>query len=436
MYLNRIAELAALEDKLQILRSKWDAMIVQYPRLNKSANKDAIWQALVDSDPTKNKQYLQWILVKGISQWKTKSVHLFLEDLKSTLFETLETFKKLSDKKKLGEVDRDINRFPSSDALFDAIEKYQDVSLDNDKDIEKKFYENKEATLFYDSPRIKIVIPHTKETSCFFGRNTQWCTAGKQNNMFNEYNKRGPLYIILHKSTNKRWQFWFVNAKTQSGGYYTNQFMNERDYPIDFKEFRKHSAYKEIQKALAKPIKESGDIRLMEKPTEAQTVKFIDNGPLFDDEEIVEWDDPPAASTTQSFFAILDLLPIPYPKAVYRILKKLLFESEYGDDVYDSNSIISYFTDYDGIEQFTKLMTAAAPLLTIPQKIDFGKRYVRALIEFDHSFDDLSADYEDLVTWDDDDDYIESVDVDKDPILAILFGKSIPSVVRKLAAAE
>jgi hypothetical protein len=47
--------------------------------------------------------------------------------------------------------------------------------------------------------------------------------------MFDEHNEDGPLYIILQKSTNTRWQFHFESE----------QFMDEKDNGIDIVDFLK-----------------------------------------------------------------------------------------------------------------------------------------------------------------------------------------------------
>jgi hypothetical protein len=53
---------------------------------------------------------------------------------------------------------------------------------------EAEFYANGQATLLYNDSTIKIVIPHTKEASIFFGRNTNWLTAiTESENIFEQY---------------------------------------------------------------------------------------------------------------------------------------------------------------------------------------------------------------------------------------------------------
>jgi len=52
-----------------------------------------------------------------------------------------------------------------------------------------------------------IVIPKTEFASCFWGRNTEWCTAStKSENYFDHYNEDGPIYICITPD-NKKYQF-------------------------------------------------------------------------------------------------------------------------------------------------------------------------------------------------------------------------------------
>jgi hypothetical protein len=88
------------------------------------------------------------------------------------------------------------------------------------RDEEEGFYNRKEASLEMNTPEFKIIRLGSLEAAMFFGRNTRWCTASEKNNMFEEYNEEGPMYVINFKGQgDKKWQFHF-----QSG-----QFMNEKD---------------------------------------------------------------------------------------------------------------------------------------------------------------------------------------------------------------
>jgi len=78
--------------------------------------------------------------------------------------------------------------------------------------------------LLYNSDQIKVVIPNTKKASIFFGKGTKWCTAATKNNMFSNYSKKNdPLYIIMIKGSNEKYQFHFG----------TKQFMDISDKEIN-----------------------------------------------------------------------------------------------------------------------------------------------------------------------------------------------------------
>lgn len=251
-------ETASLQDKLDILKKKWFEVAKRFPNIYKGKYEEVeprlekVWGYIVLADPTKNKQYLQWILQKGISDWTNKNERLMKEDLPK-IKEDLNKYTLLKVKNKLKPEHKDINRFKTYNELLDILDTYTDTksNRDKDKELEQSFFDNKQAILVANTPTWKIVIPKTKNASCYFGVNTKWCTAAKEDNAFNEYNRIGSLYIILHKPTNKRWQFHLLE----------DQFMNERDEEVDFDKFNKQ--YPEVfgqlikfsDKEIAKAIK-------------------------------------------------------------------------------------------------------------------------------------------------------------------------------------
>jgi len=74
----------------------------------------------------------------------------------------------------------------------------------------------------------KVVIPHTEGASQYFGKGTAWCTAGDTHCAFRNYDKDGPLYIIILKGD--------ANGKYQLHKH-TMQFMNSSDEPVSIVEF-------------------------------------------------------------------------------------------------------------------------------------------------------------------------------------------------------
>ena len=167
-------------------------------------------------------EYVFWLLNRyvneKISRW---------EDIGSRAIPAIEKFDLLKKKPKLQPPlpTKDLNQIQSLSDLEDIVEKYQEKDLTSQTEKasaeEQKFYDTNQAELLYNDSTIKVVIPKTKEASMYFGRNTRWCTAAKNDNKFNYYNRKGPLYIVLIKPKNERYQFHFK----------TLQFMDEKDNP-------------------------------------------------------------------------------------------------------------------------------------------------------------------------------------------------------------
>ena len=69
-----------------------------------------------------------------------------------------------------------------------------------------------------------LLTPKTEEAAKYYGKNTRWCTAAENNNYFDQYNKDGPLYILINKKVpDEKYQFHFQ----------TEQYMDSRDSAIN-----------------------------------------------------------------------------------------------------------------------------------------------------------------------------------------------------------
>ena len=181
-----------------------------------------------EADPTPTHSYVRWMVQRYISGGIQRA-----EDIRSTCAEYLEQYE---DIKRSGYFQRttdpvlkpmgDINKVKSLfdlRAILNSISPAERISnTAGEKKKEQDLIESGAATVVVDTENCKVVIPHTEEAAVYFGRNTQWCTSARRNNMFASYNKDGPLFIVLKKSTNQRWQFHL-----QSG-----QFMDENDEEI------------------------------------------------------------------------------------------------------------------------------------------------------------------------------------------------------------
>lgn len=166
------------------------------------------------TDPTQNKQYVQWLA----RTYARGGAHL--EDVLSQLGPVLSKYYTLVQRRKIPVPYNDVNRFKDFHDFSQLVDQYEDP-VANVQNVNKG-----RAVQVYDDRDIRIIVPEDQEAACYYGQGTKWCTAATQNaqNYFDVYNKKGPLYIIIPKKpayTGEKYQ-WQFEAK---------QFMNEKDKP-------------------------------------------------------------------------------------------------------------------------------------------------------------------------------------------------------------
>jgi len=72
----------------------------------------------------------------------------------------------------------------------------------------------------------------TEAAAKYYGRGTKWCTAAKYNNMFNDYNQYGKIYMIQIDEKGKKSRKYQMHTET-------GQFMDETDTPTKTDDFLK-----------------------------------------------------------------------------------------------------------------------------------------------------------------------------------------------------
>ena len=193
-----------------------------YTKYYSNIPQDEFWQ-IIKADPTYNEQksqkmgkYGKWLL-NLYKQGKLKNEDLYKATDYLSYF--VKYYNKITEK--------DINKLPDLPSLYNIIKPYKEAS-DNGEDIATSKSDEvrrikKDAEKVFEDNQWLVVVPHTQEASCYYGKNTQWCTAATDSyNMFNHYNNQGPLFINIRKTDGKKFQFHFE----------TNSFMDETDTPI------------------------------------------------------------------------------------------------------------------------------------------------------------------------------------------------------------
>jgi hypothetical protein len=180
---------------------------------------DSVLKEFISADPTSLKgkpgKYVEWVIQSYIGG----GIELF-EDLRTKVNPALKMWLHL---KAIGVIKKSENPFddyttimnicgvkyqgcdmirqkkmrklPGLDKVFEPFK--NEIKSKNDKDFEKVSKDDYETILQTDN--ILVISPKTKKGSCKYGANTKWCTAGRDSEWFDYYNKLGDLYIILPK---------------------------------------------------------------------------------------------------------------------------------------------------------------------------------------------------------------------------------------------
>lgn len=146
---------------------------------------------IVQADPTWNSEkpkkmgkYTKWLFRLYTSN------KLKIEDLYKAR-EYLDYFNRYKQRLEL----KDIGQYSSLQSLYLAIRPFMENSRQptSHKDEIRQIKEGAEKV--YEDDKWLIVVPHTQEASCYYGKGTEWCTAAnKSYNLFDDYNEEG-LYI-------------------------------------------------------------------------------------------------------------------------------------------------------------------------------------------------------------------------------------------------
>ena len=173
---------------------------------------------IVASDPSIDLRYVTWLMHGFFND------SMFIED-SYKYKESLTLFDKLRNKSSFTD-SKDINTYKDIGELMDVLDKYDPETAKSVAQV--KFDAKQDVNKVYESNKWLVLIPETHEAACFYGKGTRWCTAARDDSsMFEEYSDQSPLYIIINKITNKKFQFHFS----------TSQYMDEKDRSINEIEF-------------------------------------------------------------------------------------------------------------------------------------------------------------------------------------------------------
>lgn len=205
---------ANLEAKLAKFQNKF---------VNGGKIKQEKFDKLLQTDPSKEKIFLEW-LVKMYLTKKVKEEDLYKvkKDLQSYYYYRNKANTNLQ---------KDINFYKTPDELFLAIRTLPPIKglADDDSSIQSANEKAKKNAYKFNVDKWIVVAPQTKQASCFYGKNTRWCTAAtdEEGNEFENYfvkdDKWKWLWVLIDKNDGEKLQFYFPES----------EYMNAEDRRID-----------------------------------------------------------------------------------------------------------------------------------------------------------------------------------------------------------
>lgn len=197
------------------------------------------FEAVLDADPTyiegsgRPGSYTMWLL----RLWKQNPGMAIEDGYKAK--EYLDAFDVA--KRRFTGKDKDIYSYKSLPELYDKIQDFLvEEPEESDYQLRKRIQKaGDDVEVLYEDEDWKVLIPNSYEASCYWGVNTEWCTATRSTREhYDQYMKSGSLVIFINKKDpTKKYQYH----------YESRSFMDETDRSFDlmtFMEKQDNTAFK------------------------------------------------------------------------------------------------------------------------------------------------------------------------------------------------
>lgn len=188
---------------------------------------DKILEYFEARDPTKTKTYVPWLLRSWVNEPKGRMEDVNRNDL-------LSIYQSAKNRNIIRPEHRDINKFKTYGQFENTIRSsYSEEDLMSDAERKQREQAAKgQAEQVYEDPTVRVIHPQDEAAACYYGQGTQWCTAATRgNNMFDRYNRNGPMFIFIPKNPQYEGEKYQVHMASE-------QLMNEQDSEVTPDELR------------------------------------------------------------------------------------------------------------------------------------------------------------------------------------------------------
>ena len=143
------------------------------------------------SDIAGNHKYLDWIISKWIkSREENPEMVTSSKESAEEVINAVEVFNRLRNTLDV----KNLYDYQSIDQLFQVLSAAQKKSR-------RQVSSREDATKVFENDQFVIMVPESKEASCYYGAGTKWCVASTDTDShYNNYKRSGELYYIIDKT--------------------------------------------------------------------------------------------------------------------------------------------------------------------------------------------------------------------------------------------
>lgn len=138
-----------------------------------------------------NHKYLDWIINKWIkSREENPEMVTSSKESAEEVIDAVDTFNRVRNTLDI----KNLYDYRSIDQLFQVLSAAQKKSR-------REVSSREDATKVFENDQFTIMVPESKEASCYYGAGTKWCVASTDTDShYNNYKRSGELYYIIDKT--------------------------------------------------------------------------------------------------------------------------------------------------------------------------------------------------------------------------------------------
>jgi hypothetical protein len=155
---------------------------------------EAAYDIFINNDPSGNHKYIGWLMKQGLANMKVMLTNLLTIDgdeeeyMPDVIIDIVTRYHNNIQRM----TKKDINQYTSVSELLKDVEEIESKTT-------RKQEKLKGAEKIYEDDHLLVVTPKTQKGSCYYGANTRWCVAARNEHHFDNYSRDGILYYLIWK---------------------------------------------------------------------------------------------------------------------------------------------------------------------------------------------------------------------------------------------